>query len=165
MSRRSWVVWLVRGSSAAAALALVAMMLATVVDVAMAHLFRRPIIGTYDLVETMLVVSVFLGIPATFQRNGNIVVDVVDLFASRRVVRFLKRLALALTLGFLLLLLYNMIVPALDALKFGGRKQELGLPLWALWVPILLGVLLSALVVVVALVRPPEAVDGREPPR
>ena len=98
----------------------------------MATLFKRPIIGAYDMVETMLVRSVFLGIPATFLRNGNIVVDVVDFFVAKETVRRLKQLAQLLTLVFLVLLFFNMITPALNGCQFGDKKQELGLPLWVL---------------------------------
>jgi TRAP-type C4-dicarboxylate transport system permease small subunit len=147
----TWVARIVKGTSFAAAIALIAMMLTTVADVAMATLFKRPIIGAYDMVEAMLVFSVFLGIPATFLRNGNIVVDVVDFFVAKGTVHRLKQLAQFLTLVFLVLLLWSMITPALDAYRYGEKKQELGLRLWVLWLPILLGVLMSALAVLMAL--------------
>ena len=153
MSGDSWVVRIVKATSFAAAIALIAMMLTTVADVAMATLFKRPIIGAYDMVETMLVFSVFLGIPATFLRNGNIVVDVVDFFVAKETVRRLKQLAQLLTLVFLILLFCNMVTPALDAYKFGDKKQELGLPLWVLWLPMLVGVLMSATAVLTSLIR------------
>ena len=153
---------IVKATSFAAAIALIAMMLTTVTDVAMATLFKRPIIGAYDMVETTLVFSVFLGIPATFLRNGNIVVDVVDFFVAKRTVQRLKQLAQLLTLVFLVLLFFNMIAPALDAYKFGVKKQELGLPLWVLWLPILVGVLMSAIAVLTSLIRGLHRVVGRE---
>ena len=146
------VAWMVRLASVVAALALIVMMMTTVADVFMANVFKRPIIGAYDMVETTLVFAVFLGIPATFLRDGNIVVDVVDFFVSERTVRRLKRLAQVLTLLFLVLLFWNMITPALDAYRFGDRKQELGLPLWVLWLPLLSGVLLSALAVLMSII-------------
>ncbi len=158
----SWVVRIVSATSFAAAIALIAMMLTTVADVAMATLFKRPIIGAYDMVETMLVFSVFLGIPATFLRNGNIVVDVVDFFVAKETVRRLKQLAQLLTLVFLVLLFFNMITPALDAYKFGDKKQELGLPLWVLWLPIMIGVLMSAIAVLTSLIRGARRTIGRE---
>ena len=118
----TWVARIVKGTSFAAALALIAMMLTTVADVAMATLFKRPIIGAYDMVEAMLVFSVFLGIPATFLRNGNIVVDVVDFFVAKGTVHRLKQLAKFLTLVFLVLLLWSMITPALDAYQVRGKE-------------------------------------------
>jgi TRAP-type transport system small permease protein len=158
----TWIARIVKATSFAAAIALIAMMLTTVADVAMATLFKRPIIGAYDMVETMLVFSVFLGIPATFLRNGNIVVDVIDFFVAKDTVRRLQQVALFLTLVFLVLMFWNMITPALDAYKFGDKKQELGMPLWVLWLPILLGVLMSAIVVLVSLLRGSRTAPGKE---
>jgi TRAP-type transport system small permease protein len=163
MREDSWVARIIKVASFAAAIALVAMMLTTVADVAMATLFKRPIIGAYDMVETTLVFAVFLGIPATFLHDGNIVVDVVDFFVAKGTVRRLKQLARILTLLFLVLLFCNMITPALDAYKFGEKKQELGVPLWVLWLPILLGVLLSALAVLISLIRGSHSADDGNP--
>ncbi|NDP41247.1 MAG: TRAP transporter small permease [Aromatoleum sp.] len=162
MPQDVWIARMVKVTSFIAAIALIAMMLTTVADVAMATLFKRPIIGAYDMVETMLVVSVFLGIPATFLRNGNIVVDVVDFFVSKGAVRRLKQLAQILTLVFLLLLFWNMITATLDAYRFGGKKQELGVPLWVLWLPMLLGVLMSAIAVLTSLIGGSQREDGGE---
>jgi TRAP-type C4-dicarboxylate transport system permease small subunit len=158
----TWVERIAKGTSFAAAFALIVMMLTTVADVAMAALFKRPIVGAYDMVEATLVFSVFLGIPATFLQNGNIVVDVVDFFVAKGTVRRLKQLAQVLTLVFLALLLWNMITPALDAYRYGEKKQELGLRLWVLWLPILLGVLMSAIAVLLLLIRGSQRDDSAE---
>ena len=158
MNATAWLNRIVKLASMAAAIALVTMMLTTVADVAMAVLFNRPILGAYDMVETTLVFSVFLGLPAVFLHSGNIVVDVVDFFVSPATVRRLKRLALIATLGFLILLFWNMLASAVDAYRFGEKKQELGLPLWILWLPMLLGILLSAVAVLLSLFRGVDAV-------
>lgn len=150
MQQKSWLDHAVRLSSFIAILALIAMMLTSVADVFMAKLFSRPITGTYDLVETTLVFTVFLGIPATFLNNGNIVVDVVDFFASKDTIRRLKMLSLITSFIFLVLLAWNMLPQAQDAYRFGDKKPELGLPLYVLWIPMLAGICLSALAVVVA---------------
>lgn len=146
-------------STAVAVVALMTMVLAVVADVAMANLFKRPMSGTFDLVETTLVVLVFMGFPATFLRSGHIAVDVVDHFVAPSAVARLKLLAAAVTLAFLLFLAWQMLTPALDAFKFGERKQELGLPLWLLWVPMIVGIVLSAVAlaaVVHAALKPPQ---------
>ena len=153
MQQKSWLDQAVRASSFIATLALVAMMLTSVADVAMATLFKRPITGTYDIVETTLVFAVFLGIPATFLHNGNIVVDVVDFVASAATIKRLKVLAAVTSFAFLVLLVWNMLPQAQDAYRFGDKKPELGLPLYVLWVPMLVGTSLSALAVLVAALR------------
>ena len=46
--------------------------------------------------------------------------------------------------------------------KHNGFLKELGLPLWVLWLPILLGVLMSAIVVLVSLLRGSRTAPGKE---
>jgi len=121
-------------------ISLIVMMMVTVVDVGLANFFHRPIIGAFDLVVTALVFAVFLGIPLTFQREANIVVDVVDHLAPATVVDKLRVFARLCTLGFLVILLYNMVEPAMDAYKYGEKKPELGLPLYVIWIPIFIGI-------------------------
>lgn len=155
----SFIAGIATASSAVAAGALLIMVLALVADVAMANLFKRPINGTFDFVEATLVVMVFMGFPATFLRSRHIAVDVVDHFVSPATVARLKQLAAVVSLLFLLFFAWQMVSPALDAFKFGERKQELGLPLWALWIPMIVGFVLSAVAlvaVVFSAARPPE---------
>lgn len=153
MRQKFWLDHAVALSSFIATLALVAMMLTSVADVSMAMLFKHPITGTYDIVETTLVFAVFLGIPATFLNHGNIVVDVVDFFVSEATIRRLKIIAAIFSFIFLVLLAWNMWPQAQDAFRFGDKKPELGLPLYVLWIPMLIGTCLSALAVVVAAFR------------
>ena len=157
MQQKSWLDHAVYLSSFIATLALIGMMMISVADVSMAKLFSHPITGTYDIVESTLVFSVFLGIPATFLHHGNIVVDVVDFFASKETIGRLKILAAVCSFVFLVLLAWNMFPQAQDAYRFGDKKPELGLPLYVLWIPMLLGTCLSAIAVIVAALQKKEA--------
>ena len=155
----SLIAGIATASSAVAASALLVMVLALVADVAMANLFKHPINGTFDFVEATLVVMVFMGFPATFLHGGHIAVDVIDHFVSPATIARLKQLAAIVALVFLLFFAWQMVSPALDAFRFGERKQELGLPLWALWIPMILGFVLSAVAlvaVVLSAAKPPE---------
>lgn len=141
---------------------LIVMMMVTVIDVGLANFFHHPIVGAFDLVVTALVFAVFLGIPLTFQREGNIVVDVVDHLATATTVDKLRMFARLCSLGFLLILLYNMVEPAMDAYKFGEKKPELGLPLYVIWIPIFIGVALAIWSVINAVWRHrPGAAGGK----
>ena len=142
---------------------LIVMMMVTVIDVGLANFFHRPIVGAFDLVVTALVFAVFLGIPLTFQREGNIVVDVVDHLAPATVVDKLRAFARLCTLGFLLILLYNMVEPAMDAYKYGEKKPELGLPLYVIWIPIFIGVGLAIWSVVDTLWLHRHGAEGGKP--
>jgi TRAP-type C4-dicarboxylate transport system permease small subunit len=144
---------LTRWLAAAAALALVIMVLAITIDVVRANLLHRPIKGVFDLVSALLVCVVFLGIPQTFLSQGNVTVDLIDHVLGRRGVLALRAIAGALTIVFLGLLFRHMFAPALDAWQFDDRKPDLGLPIWAIWAPVLLGIGLALVAVIVLTVR------------
>ena len=125
------------------AIALAVMMLVTILDIAMKNVFGRPIASTFELVETALAVMVFLGLPLVFRNDGNVIVDVIDHFAEAGGVSVLKALGALASAGFLLLVGYAMIEPAMDTVRFPEIKHESGIPLYALWVPILVGTAFS----------------------
>ena len=144
-----------------AVLALVIMMMVTIVDVSMRYGFNRPVSGSYDLVECMLVVLVFHGMAAVFLRRQNIVIDVVDYMVGARTVRALVIMADVLSVVGLLLLTWAMIGPALQAYQYGDRKLELALPLYVLWIVALTGVLGTILCAVAVRARRTALADTR----
>lgn len=122
-----------------AATALAIMMIVTVADVLLRYALNRPIRGSYELVEAMLVVFVFHGIAATFFNRSNIVIDLIDSFVGRSAVLWLARLSDIASIGGLLLLIWAMWGQADLAWQYGDRKLELGLPIWVLWGVALVG--------------------------
>src|SRR5215475_12067092 len=67
-----------------AALALVILMLITVTDVFLRYLFNNPVRGSYDMVESMLLVLVFNGMAAGFFMRRHVVIDLIDAAVGRR---------------------------------------------------------------------------------
>jgi TRAP-type C4-dicarboxylate transport system permease small subunit len=134
-----------------AALALIVMMLVTVADVALRYLFNHPISGSYDLVESTLVVFVFHGMSAVFLARQNIAIDLVDSLIGQQAVGLLVGLADLLSLAALAILAWAMATPALQAYAYGDRKLELGLPIWVLWGFALAG-MVGAMLCVLALI-------------
>ena len=116
-----------------------AMIAVTVFDVLSNNLLRRPIRGTFEIVELLVATTVFLALPDIFRLHLNIVVDVVDHFVGAVMRQRLILLGSLVTLLFLGLTVYAMINPALDTIQFPERRQDTGLPTWAFWVPIILG--------------------------
>ncbi|HWK61766.1 MAG TPA: TRAP transporter small permease [Eoetvoesiella sp.] len=152
-----------RALTLVAGLALALMMLVTMADVLLRNLFSVPILGTYDIVETLMVFVVFLGIGEAFLDDTHIMVDVVDHFVGPRSVHVLKVIALLLAVVFLGLLLRYMPAPAWEAYVYGDRKPDLPILLAWLWIPCLVGILaafLAALYKLCRLVRRP--LDGEE---
>ncbi len=119
--------------------AMLAMMLVTLADVILRAAFHLPIRGSFDFVESALVLVVFLGLPRCFLHGHNIVVDLVDSFVGVRTREALKLGAALLTALFLVVLLWNMLAPAADAWRFADRKPDLPVPIFGLWLVMLAG--------------------------
>jgi len=114
--------------------ALFAMMMATVADVVLRGALKSPITGVYDLVESTLVLVVFLGIPQGFLRDEQITVDILDRVVPPGLLRWMKMLAAVATLALLVLLAFTMAAPALETYQFGDRKPDLPIPIIWLWI-------------------------------
>ena len=136
-----------------AASALVILMMVTVADVLLRYLFNRPIRGSYDMVDTMLLVFVFNGMAAGFFGRRNIVIDLIDSVVGTRMTAVLIRVADVLSVLCLGLLIWAMWLPAVQAYHYGDVKMELRIPIYMLWIVALasaVGTMLCALVVLTA---------------
>lgn len=117
---------------------LAAMMLLTVADVVLRAIFNRPLRGSYDLVELFLCATFFIALPAVFLRDDNIVVDSVDRYLPR-VVPWLKRIAGAVAVIMLALMVWQGAIAARDAWSFGDVTSDLSLPKILFWIPLVFG--------------------------
>lgn len=137
--------------------ALVVLMMVTVFDVFLRYLFNRPIRGSYDMVETMLLVFVFNGMAAAFFGRRHIVIDLIDSLAV------LIRLADVLAVVCLGLLAWAMLLPAGQAYAYGDVKLELGLPVYVLWLIALVSLAGTIFCALVTLVAKPATADSGHP--
>lgn len=141
--------------------ALIALMMVTVVDVFMRYLFNRPLRGSFDAVEGLLLLFVFNSMAATFFGRRNVVIDIIDSFVPRRSSMALIRIADVLSVLALGLLMWAMLVPASQSYAYGELKQDLGLPIFILWfaaLASLAGTIFCA--VAIALTRPSAETAG-----
>jgi TRAP-type C4-dicarboxylate transport system permease small subunit len=122
---------------------LAAMMLLTVADVALRAVGAPPIHGTFELVELLLVCTFFFALPATFLRDENIVVDMIDGWRPRWVPT-LKRLAAALAVAMLATIAWQSWLQARDAMSFGDVTSDLSLPKILYWAPLVFGIAAGA---------------------
>jgi TRAP-type C4-dicarboxylate transport system permease small subunit len=133
--------------------ALVVLMMITVVDVFLRYVFNRPIRGSYDIVECMLLIFVFHGMAAAFFGRRNIVIDLIDSFAAARIVAALIRIADVLSVVVLVLIFWAMITPAMQIYQYGDIKLDSNIPIYWMWIAAFLGLagtILAALVVLFA---------------
>lgn len=134
-----WMRRLLRGLTLLAGVALALMVCVTMADVLLRNLFNVPVLGTYDIVETLMVFVVFLGIGEAFLDDTHITVDIIDHFISHNAVLLLKILGLLLSAVFLGMLMWHMPIPALEAYLYQDRKPDLPIMLYWLWIPCLVG--------------------------
>ncbi len=147
----SWRAAIARVCGWLAALCVAGMMLVTVADVGLRWLANYPLRGTVEIVELLLTCSFFLALPATFLRDENIVVDVIDRWVGVRGVSVLKRVSAALAVVVLSILAWQGWIAAQDTLVFGDVTSDLSIPKIYYWIPLLIGFVgaaLSALVIV-----------------
>jgi TRAP-type C4-dicarboxylate transport system permease small subunit len=137
--------------------ALLTMGAVTVADVFLKYVFSRPIAGAYDLVECLLPVVVFYGLPTTLLRRQSIVIDLVDHAVRPAWIKILKAVSDIVVLALLIAIALAFLSPARAAFDYGDRKIELGLPLWVVWTVVLIGIC-GAIVAAVA-----NAVRGLRP--
>ena len=122
-----------------AMMALLTMCAVTVSDVFLKYVFNRPIVGAYDLVESLLPVVVFYGLPTMLLRRQSIVIDLIDHAVKPRWVAILKAISDFVVLGLLIAIALAFILPAWQAFDYGDRKIELGLPLSVIWAVVIAG--------------------------
>jgi len=146
-------IFLSRALGAIAALFLAAMVLLTVADVLLRALFNYPLRGMLELIELGLACTVFLGLPAVFLRDANLVVDVLDQVARPALVRLLKLLGALLSLGVLAVMAWQMLPLARGMYEFGDVTSDLSIPKIYYWIPVLVGVVASAAATLVFIVR------------
>ena len=139
--------------------ALVVLMMVTVADVFLRYVFNKPIRGSYDIVECMLLIFVFNGMAAAFFGRRNIAIDILDSFVAARVVTVLIRLADALSVLVLVLIFWAMITPAIQIYQYGDVKLDSQIPIYWMWIAAFLGLagtILAAIVVLFARPAAPE---------
>lgn len=129
------------------------MMLLTVADLALRALFNYPIPGMLELVELGLACSVFVALPAVFLRDEHLVVDVIDHLVRASVVRWLDLAGAILSLGVLAVMAWQMVPLARTMHEFGDVTSDLSIPRIYYWIPVLLGVVASALAALVFILR------------
>ncbi len=139
--------------------ALVILMMVTVCDVFLRYLFNRPIRGSYDMVEALLLVFVFNGMAAAFFGRRNIVIDLLDSLVGKRATAALIRVADVLSVLCLGLILWAMVLPMMQSYQYGEIKLELRLPIYVLWVIALVSLAGTTFCAFVTLVAKPATAD------
>jgi TRAP-type C4-dicarboxylate transport system permease small subunit len=131
---------------------LVAMMLLTVADVVLRAVSNIPIRGTFEIIELLLACTFFLALPAVFLRDEHLLVDVIDPLAPRWVPR-LRRIAEVIAIPVLALMAWEGFKAARETLVFNDVTSDLSIHRLWYWIPVLIGLIGSAIAAVAMLLR------------
>jgi TRAP-type C4-dicarboxylate transport system permease small subunit len=136
----------------AAGVFLVAMMLLTVADVVLRAVLNRPIRGSFEIVELLLACTFFVALPAVFLRDEHLLVDVVDPLVPRWV-PWLKRTAEIVAIPVLALMAWEGFKAGRETLVFNDVTSDLSIHRLWYWIPVLIGLIGSAIAAVAMLLR------------
>jgi TRAP-type C4-dicarboxylate transport system permease small subunit len=128
--------------------ALVFMMLLTTTAVLARALFKIEVFGVVDMMEMALAVCIFVALPGVFLRDEHITIGLVDSLRSERLTFALRLIGLALSLAFVVVMLVEIVPPALDKYRYGEGTMTLQLPRWWQAIPIAVGFACSAVAIV-----------------
>lgn len=109
-------------------LALLAMVLLTFADVIGRRFFNIPIYGAHDITEHMMAIIVFSGLPLLTSARGHLAVDLFDRFIMADGMRWWRALINLLISSVLLLISYQFLIAAINAIHIQEVSQELLIP-------------------------------------
>lgn len=102
-------------------------------DVLLRWLFNSPIAGVNDVSAIVMAVVIAACIPANLSLKQNLRVEILGSFLPARAARLLEALASSLTLIFVVIIAWQMLLYA-DSLRVSGeRTWVLALPIWPWW--------------------------------
>jgi TRAP-type C4-dicarboxylate transport system permease small subunit len=112
------------------AVALVVMALFTSVDVVLRYVFNRPIVGSIDVIQLMLVVLIFLALPYAGRSGAHIIVDLVPDYPSKRLGRIRDAIVSLLSAFAFGILTWQACLRAAQAAMLDEASNILVVPFW-----------------------------------
>lgn len=131
---------------------LMAMMLLTVADVFMRYIFIRPITGTTELTEYMMVCTLFGMVPCALE-NRHIKVDVVAQRLPPRLQAIIDIITLLGGLVLVVILSWQGFAAGLYELSYDVRSSMLEIPDFPFYVVLALSFAILSLVMVVLIIQ------------
>jgi len=110
--------------------ALFAMMLLTFVDVIGRYGFHKSIFGAAEIVEHLMIVTVFAGLAFITAKNEHITVTLMEGLFTHRFAAAQRWVSIAISVGCTLLITREMYAHAADLLRSGKRTAVLDLAQW-----------------------------------
>jgi TRAP-type transport system small permease protein len=110
--------------------ALFTMMALTFVDVLGRYGFHHSIFGVAEIIESLMMVTIFAGLAFITAKNEHITVTLMEPLLSRFMAGPQRWMSVAMSVGCTLLICWQMLRHALDLLASGKHTPVLELPQW-----------------------------------
>ena len=110
--------------------ALLAMMLLTFADVIGRYVFHHSIFGTAEIVEYLMVITIFAGLAFTTATNDHITVTLFEGFIERHLSTVRRWSVVIFSIFTFLLITWRLLVYGIDLYGTDKRSTVLDLPLW-----------------------------------
>jgi len=132
------------------------LMLLTCVDVVGRYFFNKPVTGGFEMTEMLLAALIFAGLPLVTLRGDHITVDLLDPLIPDRLFRAQHVIATAIGVACTAYLAWRLGLRAAELASRGETTSELAFPIaWLAWAMSVL-MALTALALVVVVLRPPQ---------
>jgi TRAP-type C4-dicarboxylate transport system permease small subunit len=151
---------LCRASAAAGVAVLLGCALVTAADIVGRKTVGWSLPGLIDLSQLLVMTSVFLCIPYTFERRANIEVDLVHGRLPARVRTVLAVVWSLASAAFLAAVTWHAGAAAAQVIGYGERSPTLGWPMVLYWLPVVLGCAAAAAVCIVQAFHHPREEGG-----
>lgn len=128
---------------------IIMMVLITVADVILRYIFNKPILGSYEITEFMMVLLVFASAGYTMAVKGHVCVDLVTSQLPPRAQAIIESVTSLLALGLFSLVTWRNVLHAETVLRRHDVSAELFIPVSPFILFIALGVAVLCLVLLV----------------
>lgn len=106
------------------------MMILTGLDVVGRYGFHKSIFGTAEIVEHLMVLTIFAGLAFITARNEHITVTLFDPWIERHFPFFRRWVVVAFSVACYLLIIWQLLVHGIDLYESGKRTAVLAAPQW-----------------------------------
>lgn len=142
-----------RGINSIGVVLLMGMMLLIVVDVFLRRVFNHPIMGTFEVVQFILLILVYLGLAFAAAQKAHIGIDLVVARFSERTRAFIDSFTLLLGFGFFALVTWRNILKAGEMLLENETSFLLSIPTFPFYCILAFGCAVLCLVLLVQLIE------------
>lgn len=127
-----------KGMAVVSGLTLMLMALMSLRSIVGRFFFSAPLVGDYELVQTLSAVSVAMALPYAHWVGGHVIVDFFTAHAPRRANAFMDAVAHGLLAFFAGVLAWRLTIGMLDLRANFDASMLLGIPTWWAYVPLVL---------------------------